>query len=78
MQIRDEYACVMAVRGGPKDGQFPTPGISWATLQDALDQRVRMTHAGHRLDELSIVRRTVTYSEWEVVPNPGHPQASSH
>lgn len=74
MQIRDEYACVTVVHGGRNDGTFSTPGISWATLQDALDQRVRMTHAGHRLDELSVVRRTVTYSEWEVVSDRPHHQ----
>jgi hypothetical protein len=70
MQIRDEYACVPIVLGGPRDGMFPAPGITWPDETDARNQRARLIARGHHPEELAIVHRTVTYANWEVVARP--------
>jgi hypothetical protein len=71
MQVRDEFACIPIVQGGPHDGELDTShvGMVWVSKEDARDQRVRLTQAGYRLRDLAVVHRLVTYTEWEVVPD---------
>lgn len=67
LKTRDEYSCVVVTSGGAQDGAFEAPPVVYAHLEDARDQAVRMVANGYRLEQLVIVRRTVTYTDWEVV-----------
>lgn len=66
LKTRDEYSCVVVTSGGAEDGAFSSPPVVYAHLEDARDQAVRMVANGYRLEQLAIVKRTVTYTDWEV------------
>lgn len=73
LSTRDEYSCVVITNGGAEDGAFDTPPVAWPHIEDARDQAVRMVANGYTLAQLAIVKRTVTYTDWEVVPEAAAP-----